>query len=137
MGQGKKGLTLIEVLISIFIVSFMLVGMLRLYALGRIQSVITKHKVMAVNLAQSELEILKNFTYEQITPLLSNYPLTQTVAIDTGETSAAADDITGTMVTGISSVTEGYKIVVTVSWLDYHGVITEVLESLIVSRGTV
>ncbi|MBU1062235.1 MAG: prepilin-type N-terminal cleavage/methylation domain-containing protein [Candidatus Omnitrophica bacterium] len=137
MKINKRGITLIEVLVSIFIVSFMLVGMMRLYALGQIQSVITKHKVMAINLAQAEIENLKNFTYEEITPMLSSYPLSKTVTIDTGETSATSDDITGTMVTDVSSISEGYKIIVTVSWTDYYGVITEVLESTIASRGSV
>jgi len=96
---------------------------------------------MAVNLAQAEIENLKNMGYETITPLLSTvpatYPLTQIVIIDTGEVAATTDDINGTMVTGITSVSEGYKVIVTVSWTDYHGVITEVLESIIASRGTV
>ncbi|MBU1853488.1 MAG: prepilin-type N-terminal cleavage/methylation domain-containing protein [Candidatus Omnitrophica bacterium] len=141
MKINKRGITLIEVLVSIFIVSFMLVGMMRLYALGQIQSVITKHKIMAINLAQAEIENLKNTGYEAITPLLSTsppiYPLTQTVIIDTGEIAATTDDINGAMVTDISSISEGYKVIVTVSWTDYYGVITEVLESIIASRGTV
>jgi len=126
-----RGLTLIEVIVSIFIVSFMLVGMVRLYSLGRIQSVIARHKVMAINLAQAEIENLKNTAYEGIT--LANYPLTQVVAIDTGETAGVNDDLYGTMVTNISTISEGYKIIVDISWNDYYGAMSEILESTITS----
>lgn len=126
-----KGITLIEAIVSIFIVAFMLVGMMRLYSLGNIQTELARHKVMAINLAQAEIENLKNVSYEGI--VLSNYPLTQTVKIDTGETSATTDDIDGTMVTQILTITQGYKAIITVSWNDYYGGITEVLESTITS----
>jgi len=127
----SKGITLIEVIVSIFIVAFMLVGMLRLYSLGNIKTAISRHEVMAVNLAQAEIENIRNTSYENI--VLSNYPLTQTVKIDTGENAGVADDINGTMVTQISAITEGYKIIVNVSWNDYHGAVSEVLESTITS----
>jgi prepilin-type N-terminal cleavage/methylation domain-containing protein len=127
----NRGLTLIEVMVSIFIVAFMLVGMVRLYSLGSIQLEIIRHKMMAVNLAQAEIENLREVSYEGIT--LSNYPLTQTVKIDTGRTSAVNDDINGTMVTQISSISEGYKVIVSVSWNDYYGAINEVLESTVTS----
>ncbi|MDP8230381.1 MAG: prepilin-type N-terminal cleavage/methylation domain-containing protein [Candidatus Gorgyraea atricola] len=127
----NRGITLIEVIISIFIVAFMLVGMMRLYSLGGIQSAIARHKVMAMNVAQAEIENLRSASYENI--LLPNYPLTQTVKIDRGPSAAVADDIDGTMITQILAITEGYKIIITVTWNDYHGAITEVLESTITS----
>ncbi len=129
--RAKSGLTLIEIIVSIFIVAFMVVGMLRLYSLGRIQSLISRHKIMAINLAQAEIENLKNTGYEDI--ILSNYPLTQNVIIDTGETASVADDLNGTMITLVSVVDQGYKAIVTVSWNDYYGVINEILESTIIS----
>lgn len=131
MANRGKGITLIEVIVSMFIAAFMLVGILRLHTLGRIQSEIARHKVMAVNLAQAEIEDLKNSSYEGI--VLSNYPTTQTVRIDTGETSASTDDINGTMITNISTINEGYKIIVSISWNDYYGTMTEILESTITS----
>ncbi|MBU4589936.1 MAG: prepilin-type N-terminal cleavage/methylation domain-containing protein [Candidatus Omnitrophica bacterium] len=127
----NKGITLIEVIVSIFIVAFMLVGMMRLYSLGGIQAAISRHKTMAVNLAQAEIENIREVAYENIA--LATYPLTQTVKIDSGETAAAADDIDGTMVTQVSAISEGYKIIVTISWNDYHGALSEVLESTITS----
>jgi prepilin-type N-terminal cleavage/methylation domain-containing protein len=127
----SRGLTLIEVMVSIFIVAFILVGMMRLYSLGSIQLEIARHKMMAINLAQAEIENLRNSSYEGIT--LSNYPITQTVKIDTGRTSSINDDINGAMVTDISPISEGYKIVVSVSWTDYYGAMGEVLESTLTS----
>jgi len=86
---------------------------------------------MAINLAQAEIENLKNTAYEGIT--LANYPLTQVVAIDTGETAGVNDDLYGTMVTNISTISEGYKIIVDISWNDYYGAMSEILESTITS----
>lgn len=129
MKPVNRGISLIEVIVSIFIVAFMLVGMMRLYPLGSIQAGIARHKVMAINLAQAEIENLKDTTYENIP--LAAYPLTQTVKIDTGKTGGSSDDINGVMITQVSAITEGYKIIVTVSWNDYHGAISEVLESTI------
>ncbi|MFA4990959.1 MAG: prepilin-type N-terminal cleavage/methylation domain-containing protein [Candidatus Omnitrophota bacterium] len=131
MRRYKRGVTLVEVMVSIFIVSFLLVGMMRLYSVGAIQSTLAKHRVMAANLAQAEIEGLRNTSYEDMVP--ADYPLTQTVKIDTGTAAAAADDINGTMVTNIYAVAEGYKIVVNITWNDYYGPITEVLESTITS----
>ena len=131
MHINNKGITLIEVIVSIFIVAFMLVGMIRLYSLGNIQSVIARHKTMAINLAQAEIEDLKNTSYEGI--LLASYPLVKQVKIDTGETAGTTDDIDGVMVTEISAISQGYKVIVNISWSDYYGIITEVLESTITS----
>ena len=127
----QRGMTLIEVIVSIFIVAFMLVGMIQLYSLGNIQAVLARHKTMAVNLAQAEIEDLKNASYEGI--VLTDYPSTKQVKIDTGETASTADDIDGVMVTEVSSISQGYKVIVNVFWNDYYGTTTEVLESTITS----
>lgn len=126
-----RGFTLIEVCVAVFIASLVLVGIIRLYSIGTIQSSVVRHKLMAVNLAQAEIENLRNMGYEGIE--LANYPLTQIVKIDVGKDISSADDINGTMITTISNVTEGYKAIVTVSWNDYYGTMNEVMESLIVS----
>lgn len=131
MKLKSSGVTLIEVIVSIFIVAIMLVGMLRLYSLGNIQSVIARHKMMAVNLAQAEIENLKDVSYEGI--ILPNYPVTQMVKIDTGRTAGTSDDVNGTMVTDVVPISQGYKVIVNISWNDYYGAITEVLESTIAS----
>lgn len=129
--RNNKGLTIIEVVISIMITGFVLVGMLKLYSLGAIQSNLARHKVMAVNIAQAEIEGLISATYEGIT--LSDYPMTKTVKIDTGKTGNTSDDIDGTMITNISNVSEGYKVTIDVSWIDYYGGMNEVVTSIITS----
>ena len=131
MKNYSKGLTIFEVVVSIVIVGFIVVGMLQLYSLGAIQSSIVRHKLMAANLAQAEIESLISASYESINMI--NYPMSKTVKIDTGKTSNTADDINGTMITSISNVSEGYKIIVTVSWNDYYWAVNEVLESTITS----
>jgi prepilin-type N-terminal cleavage/methylation domain-containing protein len=127
----NKGFTLIEVFVAVAIASTVLIGITRLYCLGGIQSTVVKHKMMALSLAQAEIENLKNMEYEGI--MTSNYPLTQVVKIDTGRNTSTTDDLDGTMVTRIVNGTEGYKAIVTVMWNDYYGTINEVMEVLIVS----
>jgi type II secretory pathway pseudopilin PulG len=127
----SRGMTIIEAVVSIMIVGFVLVGMFRLYSLGDAQSVLSRHKIMAMNIAQAEIESLISVSYEGIDS--SSYPVTKTVKIDTGKTNATGDDINGTMITSISSIDEGYKATATVSWNDYYGQMNEVVTSIITS----
>lgn len=131
MKNRPNGLTIFEVVVSMVIVGFVLVGMIQLYSLGAVQSSIARHKLMAVNLAQAEIESLISASYEGINT--GNYPVTKTVKIDTGKTAAASDDINGTMITSVASVSEGYKITVNISWNDYYGVMSEVATSTMTS----
>jgi len=135
MKSYSRGITIIEAIISIMITGFALVGMLRLYSLGAIQSSIVRHKVMAMNIAQAEIEGLINKGYETISQEINQgvYPKTQAAKIDTGKTGSADDDINGTMITSISSVTEGYKITATISWNDYYGPMSEIAASIVTS----
>lgn len=131
MKSCNKGMTIIEVVVSMMIAGSVLVGMLRLYSLGAAQSNLARHKIMAVNIAQAEIESLISATYEGIN--LNNYPMTKAIKIDTGRTGNANDDINGTMVTSIYSVNEAYKITAVVSWADYYGAMSEVVTSTITS----
>jgi len=131
MKSFSRGITIIEAVVSIMIVGFVLVGMLRLYSLGDVQSVLSRHKIMAMNIAQAEIESLISASYEEIN--ISSYPVTKAVKIDTGKTSNASDDINGTMITDISSISEGYKATATISWNDYYGQMSEVVTSIITS----
>ncbi len=131
MKSSSMGMTIIEAVVSIMIVGFVLVGMLRLYSLGDAQSILSRHKIMAMNIAQAEMESLISASYEGIN--ISSYPVTKAVKIDTGKTSNASDDINGTMVTSISSISEGYKVTATISWNDYYGQMNEVVTSIITS----
>jgi len=135
MENYNKGMTIIEVVISIMITGFILVGMLQLYSLGAIQSNLARHKVMAVNITQAEIEGHINKGYETITQEINQgiYPKTQDVKIDAGKTGNTDDDINGTMITSISNVSEGYKVTANVSWNDYYGAMSEVVTSTITS----
>jgi hypothetical protein len=136
MKSYNKGITIIEVVVSMIITGSVLVGMLHLYSVGAIQSNIVRHKVMAVNITQAEIEGLINKGYETIDSEVKKgtiYPKTQDVKIDTGKTGNASDDINGTMITNISKVNEIYKVTVNISWSDYYGTVNEVLESTIAS----
>lgn len=126
-----KGLTLIEVVVSIFIIAGILIGMIALFSLGSIQSAIARHKISAINIAQAKLEELKEAGYSSIIP--GSFPTQESVRIDSGKTDRASDDLNGIMRTEVSTITEGYKIVVTINWTDYYGEMSEVLETTIAS----
>ncbi|VAX37711.1 hypothetical protein MNBD_UNCLBAC01-165 [hydrothermal vent metagenome] len=130
---NATGMTLIENLISVFIVSIVFFSLTKMYYLTTAHSNIARHKVMAVNLAQAALENLFDNDYSDI--VVTNYspiPLVQGVTIDMGETDESSDDLTGTMTTELVNLngTEGYKFIVSVTWNDHYGQITETVESL-------
>lgn len=127
--KTQQGMTLIEVVVSIFIIASILIGMIALFSLGAIQSTLTRHKISAINIAQARLEELKEAGYKSINPGI--FPTQEGVTIDKGRTDSSSDDLNGIMRTGVSTITEGYKIIVTVSWVDYYGQISEVLETVI------
>jgi len=131
MKSFSKGITIIEAVVSIMIAGFVLVGMLRLYSLGDVQSILSRHKIMAMNIAQAEIESLISASYEEID--INSYPVTKVVKIDTGRTNNTDDDINGTMITSIANISEGYKVTATISWNDYYGQMSEVVTSTITS----
>ncbi len=131
MKLNTRGMTLVEALVSTFIIALVFFGLIRLHYFGKYQINISRHKMMAVNLAQAELENLFNTGYGNV--ITTDYPLTQTVVIDPGLTDSATDDLNGTMTTQLVNlnVNEGYKFIISVVWADYYGQMTEVTETLL------
>ncbi len=125
----NKGITLIEVIVSIFIIGSVLIGMIALFSLGAVQSALSRHRNNAINIAQARMEELKEAGYDSINP--GSFPTQEGVIIDNGRTDGSSDDLNGIMRTELSTITEGYKIIVNISWTDYHGQINEVLETVI------
>ena len=127
--KSSGGITIVEAVVSILIAGFVLVGMLNLYSLGAVQSNIVKHKIGAANFAQLKIEGQIDTKYGNIIP----GTFSEVIQIDTGKTGNTNDDINGTMVTNIIPISEGYKVRVTVSWNDYYGAMSEVMETIITS----
>ena len=74
--SNSKGISLIEILFSVFILSVAVVGLTRIYYLSAYQVNLSRHSVMAVNLAQARIEELLNTKYRHLDP--EDFPLSQT-----------------------------------------------------------
>lgn len=135
---NSKGTTLVEILVSVFLLAMVLLGLIRLYYMSAYQINLARHKTMAVNLAQATLEDLISTGYAGI--VTASYPSTSTVTIDPGKTDLTTDDLSGTMTTTLSNlnVNEGYKFIITITWNEkYTGTnrsMTEVVECLVTNH---
>lgn len=127
--RNKKGITLIEVIGSITIIAYCLVGLLALYTVGMVRNKIALHKTNAIFLAQAKLEDLKALSYNSID--LNDYPTVDVVKIDRGASASDNDDLEAYRTTQVVTDPIGIKIIVTISWADYHSIINEVLETTI------
>lgn len=128
--RNKKGITLIEVIGSITIIAYCLVGLLALYTVGMVRNKIALHKTNAIFLAQAKLEDLKSLSYNSIN--INDYPAIDVVKIDRGALASDNDDLEAYRTTQVVTDPVGLKIIVTISWADYHSIISEVLETTIV-----
>lgn len=128
--RGKtKGITLVEVVGSIVIIAYCLVGLLALYTVGMVRNKIAIHKVSASFLAQAKIEELKFLDYNLID--LNDYPQFDIVKIDRGASPGDSDDLEAYRVTEVVADPVGIKIIVSVSWMDYQAVLNEVLETTV------
>jgi hypothetical protein len=116
-----KGISLVEVLISTFLLSLVLISLTKIYYYAEYQINIARHKAMAINLIQANFESLLSTGYPGINA--GDYPITTNVTIDPGNLDAASDDLAGTMVTQLVNlnVNQGYKFISTVTWNEAYG----------------
>ena len=66
--KNKKGFTLVELCITVFVLAFILLVMARNVSLVLGTSVANKEKTVAINLLQSQMEVLKNTRYSSLAP---------------------------------------------------------------------
>ena len=113
---NNRGITLLENLVSVFIISLSLLAIIKVYFFANYQINMSRHRVTAVNLAQATLENIIDAGYDSV--IVGNYPISQAVVIDPGKTDAAGDDINGTMQTVLTNFNfdQGYKFTVTMAW---------------------
>lgn len=62
----KLGFTLVEVLVALSIFVIAIIVIIQLFPVGIKSSISSKHKTMAVNLAQAELESIKGTAYDDV-----------------------------------------------------------------------
>jgi prepilin-type N-terminal cleavage/methylation domain-containing protein len=64
--KNKKGFTLVELCITVFVLGFILLAMARNVSLVLATSVSNKERTVAINLLQSQMEILKDTSYSAL-----------------------------------------------------------------------
>ncbi len=67
--KNKKGFTLVELCVTVFVLGFILLAMARNVSLLLTTSVSNKEKTVAINLLQSQMEVLKNTRYSSLAPV--------------------------------------------------------------------
>lgn len=123
--RQRKGLTLVEMVVSVLILGLALGAMLGSFVIGRISATKAKHRIEAMNLLRAKMEEIKNTPYSNI---VDEGPVTVTIDEEEG--------LRGTRVVDVDD--DGYKEVeVVISWQDLSlGGTSQVSERLvtIVSR---
>ena len=111
--KNKTGLSLVEALISVLLLSIIMLGGLRLYFTSDEILAASLHKKIATEMAHTTLETLKNSDYDT----LADYVSTITIkGRDDMEGLSAQETVTVTTVD--ESGTTYKKVDVTVSWLE-------------------
>ena len=79
--KGEKGFALIESTLSLLLLGIIAVSFLSALTTGIKTSFITDEKATAQSLVRSEIEYVKNYTYDYFT---SEYPVDPSITIPTG-----------------------------------------------------
>ena len=114
---NNKGVTLLEIAISLLIFGIAVTGILRSFIFCNTRAKSTSLRVAAIALAQDRIEQIENDSYANVTAAI--YP-NETVSLDTAGTADTSDDLTCTRTVTINEVTgtlTNYKeITVTATW---------------------
>ena len=134
--RQKKGITLIEMIISVLILGLALGAMLGSFVIGRVSATKAKHRIEAANLARQGMEWIKDQSYaglpRGIAAITPSYPYqisNNSVIIDVGEdvdgdgilVEIDGDELTGSRITQVKPIgtpEEYLEVTVTVAWAD-------------------
>lgn len=133
--KQKKGLTLVEMVISVLILGLALGAMLGTFVIGRVSATKAKHHIQAMNLARARMEWIKDQSYAglprgvaTVTPAypyrISDNPVTIDVGRDVdgdGDLDNDGDELTGSRITQIKPIgtpEEYLEVTVTVTWTE-------------------
>ena len=113
--KSKKGFTLMEVVISIFLLAIVWLAAVNIIVISRAAGAFARHKTQAIYVMQQAIENLRK------QPFPANSTTTTTVSIDTnGTPDSTADDITGTQTVTVADANPSntyYKQVsITITW---------------------
>lgn len=127
----QKGIGLLEVLVSLFILAVGIVALIKFQGLYARQGILTKQGASALNLAQKKIEALRHFE-----TLSSQSGIVAYDDIASGTEAINKPSAQYTLQWGVNDNTDpGYKTVdVTVSWTDAEGKSRSVRLSSIIGR---
>jgi len=127
----KRGITLLENVLALVITTMVITGLIQLFILMPMHSKIANHRVSAVNLAQSKIEELKALGYNGVVTSAYTPPVEDPVIIDSVNLENPSDDLYGIRATAVTDITDGKKIVATVSWSEFNKALNETAEMII------
>ena len=129
---SERGVTLIEVLISVFILALIAMGTTQFFVFGRTQINVQGHRRAALERAQQRLEELLASSYDSVAAKTEHdFPLDNILCTRT-TTVTAVDDSADGLGAADTSGTEDYRnVTVTVSWTERGRTDSVALETLI------
>ena len=121
--RKKKGLTLVEILISIMLLTIAWLAAVEVAIIGVTMGSISRHKIQATYVIQRAIEDLHRRPFTQITNA------TAVVSVDTKNTpDNTTDDFIGTQTITVTDTSPYYKkVVVEVSWSERLQLITRAM----------
>lgn len=124
----KKGITLLENVLALMITTIVIAGLIQLFIIMPMHTRIANHRVSAINLAQAKIEQLKAVGYDGIIVASYNPPEEEAVIVDSLKLDDPSDNLAGIRSTFASDITDGKKIVVTVTWSEFDKNLSETAE---------
>lgn len=111
IGSSKKGFSLIEVLIAVFILGIVSLTLISVFIYGFNVIYKTKQLTLATQIAQEEVELIRNMNFDDILTLDSSYSHDSLSELVNGTGTLSLQDGPGTDIK---------KLTVSVTW-DYRG----------------
>ena len=101
--RASGGFTLVEILVPILIVVLTVVGLLTSFVMGRVNTALARHRILALNILGAKIEDLKSKGYTYLNKFDPNPTVETGVILDTGQDeSSSHDDLTCTRTTQVS-----------------------------------
>ena len=134
--KSERGVTLIEVLVSIFLLALVVVGTMQLFVFGRTQINYQGHKSEAVELAQQRLEELFADLFASrydsvVAKTENNLPLDNLLCTRTTTVEAVDDSADGLGAADTDGTEDYRRVTATVSWNERGKTTSVALQTLI------
>ncbi len=109
----KKGVTLVEVIISAAILGIVIVSLLNVFVLSKVGSAKAKHRMKAMNLLRAEMEWIKAQDYSIVYDWIGSPRPDENNVDDTIGTDELLNDV---ITTSVETANNNLKVTVTITW---------------------